>query len=79
MTRDEFQSWQEWSITREIFTYLKRRQDGALQKMIDYGFGNNTDEIALGCARNAGIVAGLNEVLELEYDDLHEDIRKGEL
>jgi hypothetical protein len=78
VTRDEFNDWREWRFTQDIFRYLRKRQDSALQKLIDYGFGEDVGAVALGAARNSGIVAGINEVLELDYDDLTDEIRRGE-
>lgn len=78
MTNEDFESWKNWSATQEIFKHLKRKQQAALEKMLDYGFSNRPEEVALNAVRNTGIVAGISEILELEYEELAEDIRKGE-
>lgn len=73
MTKDDFESWKEWAVTKEIKAFLERRKLAALERQVEIGFENNVETVAMHSARTSGIVAGINEVIDLEYEDLTYD------
>lgn len=74
MSPDEFLSWKDQRLTREVFTYLEGRRTeerdtaiGILNKMA----GENTGS-PIQAVWRAGVISGLNELLELEQAHLKE-------
>jgi hypothetical protein len=74
MTPDEFVTWRDNMLTKEVFRYLGRRRDdevgiaiAALAKQAQDNEASTSRAVFV-----AGLVTGLNELLGIEHGDLAE-------
>lgn len=69
LTKEEFESWRALATTREIFDFLAKRRDEEHGRVISALIGAQSVDSPQPY-KVAGIIAGLNELLELDFDYL---------
>jgi hypothetical protein len=74
MTKDEYNQWKTWRITGEIMEYGKRLANEYNELLIELNSGcTELEKVGLQGARLAGMIAGINAVLGIEWEDIEND------
>lgn len=64
VSKDDWNDWKHYSVTKVFFEAVKAEREQALQMLL-----KTVDMDSLTQARLVGIMSGLQKVLEIDYDD----------
>lgn len=71
MTREEFEGWIDAPDTLKVFKYLTRLREHLVGRLVEVAAGTSTvDELAVRTARLAGEIVGINNLLEIDYEEI---------
>lgn len=74
MTKEAFEGWLDYQVTGEVKELMKRRIKEYEDLLLELAGGcNDTDKLALQAARLGGMVAGVNNFLEMSWEDFLHD------
>lgn len=70
MTKESFEGWQSYTVTNEVKALLEKRLKNKVELLQELATGcQSKDTMVLQSARLGGIILGINEFLELTWDD----------
>lgn len=69
-SKEEFESWKDFEETRAVFKHFKEMRESARNSMVDAAISNDMEMVAMNNTRVAGIIMGINMLLEMDYEDL---------
>lgn len=64
ISKEDFEEWLNYEVTKVFFEAVKAEQDVAQQFLV-----KSVDMDSLTMAKYVGIMSGLQKVLEIEYDN----------
>lgn len=71
MTKETFDDWKSSQSTQAILSKLEERRKEKEELMVELAAGcTSVETLSLQAARLAGMVIGLNEILELTWEDM---------
>lgn len=74
MNLEQFTEWKEHPITKEIFVALKETRDMDVESLVRGGtLSTDPGETAQLTARIVGKIQGLNQILEISFEDDEEE------
>lgn len=74
MTKEEFNEWKDWHITREIMQRKGEVRESRKERMIEIGFGSVSPNDIVQMVKLAGFIVGMNEFLDMTYEDFEEQL-----
>ena len=74
MTKEEFNEWKNWHITREIMGSFEEIRESRKERMIEIGFGSVSPNDVVQMVKLAGFIVGMNEFLDMTYEDFEEQL-----
>ena len=74
MTKEEFNEWKDWHITREIMQRKGEVRESRKERMIEIGFGSVSPNDVVQMVKLAGFIVGMNEFLDMTYEDFEEHL-----
>lgn len=74
MTKEEFNEWKDWHITREIMLRKGEVRESRKERMVEIGFGSVSPNDIVQMVKLAGFIVGMNEFLDMTYEDFEEQL-----
>ena len=73
MKKNEFDEWKASPQTVEVMRYLNRRKQEVAQHLVGAGcLSESVDKTAMNYAEQIGQARGMEEVIDLEFEDIDE-------
>lgn len=70
MTKESFEGWLSYQVTQEVKKLLEERIKNKVELMQELSYGcNDMETVAMQNARLAGMIAGINEFVEITWED----------
>lgn len=74
MTKESFEGWLTYQVTQEVRALGEKRIKEYEDMLVELAGGcNDMDKLALQAARLAGMIAGANTILAIEWEDFVHD------
>lgn len=70
MTKEEFVGWKSLRVTEEIYNLWKKNREDVQERLNNICFSSEKPEDMVRAARYAGILRGLDLILDLTYEEL---------
>lgn len=79
LTKEQFAEWREHPVTKEVFAKIRELKQESIEKLVAGQTLANAADVTHGLtSRLIGEISGLNQLLELEFEDekMEEDVNE---